>query len=110
LCLRHAKEAATVIVVRTVVNPDPAARRNLVEALTGRGAPDGVRACVERDDLVSVTFDDAVTRAEQIDDLITIETHFVPAAGLDKAASARLAAVGLDEADLDSERHRVGLE
>jgi hypothetical protein len=105
-----------VIVVRTVVNPDPAARRNLVAAMTGPGAPVGVRACVERDDLVSVTFDDAVTRAELIDDLITIETHFVAGdgAGLDDDEAARLAGVGLDEPDLDAsrilERYLVGLE
>jgi hypothetical protein len=116
LRVRHAKEADDVIVIRTVVNPDPAARRNLVAALTGPGAPVGVRACVERDDLVSVTFDDAVTRSELIDDLITIETHFVAAGvdGLDDDEAARLAGIGLDEPDLDAtrilERYVVGLE
>jgi len=105
-----------VIVVRTVVNPDPAARRNLVAALTGPGAPVGVRACVERDDLVSVTFDDAVTRAELIDDLITIETHFVAtdAGDLSDDEAARLASVGLEDPELDGtrilERYLVGLE
>ena len=105
-----------MIVVRTVVNPDPAARRNLVAALTGPGAPVGVQSCVERDDLVSVTFDDAVTRSEVIDDLITIETHFVATdrGALDDDEAARLAGIGLDEPDLDArrilERYVVGLE
>ena len=105
-----------MIVVRTVVNPDPAARRNLVAALTGPGAPVGVRACVERDDLVSVTFDDAVTHAELIDDVITIETHFVPPEhdALDDDEAARLASVGLGDPELDAgrilERYLVGLE
>ncbi len=105
-----------MIVVRTVVNPDPAARRNLVAALTGPGAPVGVRACVERDDLVSVTFDDAVTHAELIDDMITIETHFVPPErdALDDDEAARLASVGLGDPGLDAgrilERYLVGLE
>ena len=105
-----------MIVVRTVVNPDPAARRNLVAALTGPGAPVGIRACVERDDLVSVTFDDAVTGAELIDDVITIETHFVPHEHdtLDDDEAARLASVGLGDPELDAgrilERYLVGLE
>ena len=96
-----------MIVIRTVVNPDPAARRNLVAALTGPGAPAGVQSCSERDDLVRVTFDDAVARAERIDALITIATHFVEAAGAvrpDEGAEARLTAVGLGEPDPDEER------
>jgi hypothetical protein len=106
-----------VIVVRTVVNPDPAARRNVVAALSGPGAPAGVRDCRERDDLVSVTFDDAVAHAERIDALITIATHFVEVRGpapLEDGAAARLSAVGLGEPDLADvqvfERQRAGLE
>jgi hypothetical protein len=116
LILHHAKDGTSVIVVRTVVNPDPAVRRNLVDALTGAGAPAGVQSCVERDDVVSVAFDDELTHAELIDDLITIESHFVPAAvpPLDDQQAARLAAVGLGDPDLDSdrilERHLAGLE
>lgn len=104
-------------VIRTVVVPDPAVRANLVAALAGGGAPAGIVACSERDDLVSVTFDDAVTPAELVDDLITIETHFVPSAAeepLDDEEAAHLASVGLADPDLDVsrilERHLVGLE
>lgn len=104
-------------VIRTVVDPDPAVRANLVAALTGPGAPAGIASCHERDDLVTVTFDDAVSPAELIDDLITIETHFVPSTEtgpLDDEEVARLAAVGLADPDLDAsrilERHLVGLE
>jgi hypothetical protein len=113
---RHANPIR-VQVIRTVVVPDAAVRANLVAALTGAGAPAGIAACSERDDLVSVTFDDAVTPAELVDDLITIETHFVPSAdgpALDDEEAAHLASVGLADPDLDAsrilERHLVGLE
>ena len=104
-----------MIVIRTVVNPDPAARRNLVAVLTGPGAPAGVRRCVERDDIVSVTFDDAVAATERIDAAITLATHFVPADVPGPSnEETPLTAVGLDEPDLDDlrlrERHLVGLE
>jgi hypothetical protein len=106
-----------VQVVRTVVAADPAVRANLVAALAGPGAPAGVVSCFERDDIVSISFDDEVTRVELIDDLITIETHFVPHAEsepLDDEEAAHLAAVGLADPELDAsrilERHLVGLE
>jgi hypothetical protein len=106
-----------VQVVRTVVAADPAVRANLLAALAGPGAPAGVVSCFERDDLVTVSFDDEVTRPELIDDLITIESHFVPAAAaepLDDEAAAHLASVGLADPALDAsrilERHLVGLE
>jgi hypothetical protein len=104
-------------VVRTVVTADPAVRANLVAALNGPGAPSGIVSCFQRDDVVTVSFDDEVTRAELIDDLITIESHFVPEAEtepLDDEEAARLAAVGLADPELDAsrilERHLVGLE
>jgi len=106
----------TVLVVRTIVTADPAIRANVIEALSGPGAPAGIVACFERDDVVSVRFDDAITPAELIDDLITIESHFVPGAlnDDDDACIARLAAVGLADPDLDAsrilERHLAGLE
>jgi hypothetical protein len=113
---RHAN-VACVQVIRTVVAPDSAVRANLVAALTGPGAPAGIASCVERDDLVRVTFDDAITAAELVDDLITIETHFVADAGseaLGDEEAARLASVGLVDPGLDAarilERHLVGLE
>jgi hypothetical protein len=106
-----------VHVVRTVVAADPAVRANLLAALAGPGAPAGIMACFERDDVVTIRFDDAVTRSELIDDLITIESHFVPAAEtvpLDDEEAAHLAAVGLADPELDAsrilERHLVGLE
>jgi hypothetical protein len=103
---RHAK-ALPVVVIRTVVEADPAVRANLVAALTGPGAPAGIVACSQRDDLVTVSFDDDVSAAELIDDLITIESHFVPIADgvpLGDAKAANLAAVGLGDPDLDADR------
>jgi hypothetical protein len=106
-----------VLVVRTIVTADPAIRANVVEALSGPGAPAGIVACFERDDIVSVRFDDEITPAELIDDLITIESHFVPPPAGDEPSDdeiARLAAVGLADPDLDAgrilERQLVGLE
>jgi hypothetical protein len=114
--LRHAKPAG-VHVVKTVVTADPAVRANLVSALAGPGAPVGVTSCFERDDCVTISFDDEITRSELIDDLITIESHFVPAAHaapMEDEESTRLASVGLADPDLDAsrvlERHLVGLE
>jgi hypothetical protein len=106
-----------VLVVRTIVTADPAIRANVIDALSGPGAPAGIVACFERDDIVSVRFDDEITPAELIDDLITIESHFVPgspAVELDDDEVARLAAVGLADPDIDAgrilERNLVGLE
>jgi hypothetical protein len=106
-----------VLVVRTIVTADPAIRANVIDALSGPGAPAGIVACIERDDVVSVRFDDEVTPAELIDDLITIESHFVPGAAGDADDDeriARLASVGLADPELDAsrilERHLVGLE
>lgn len=95
-----------MVVIRTVVEADPAVRANLVAALTGPGAPAGIVACSQRDDLVTVSFEDSVSEAELIDDLITIETHFVPTAGepLDDVEAAHLAAVGLGDPELDAGR------
>jgi hypothetical protein len=91
-----------VQVVRTVVAADPAVRANLLSALAGPGAPAGIISCFERNDVVTVGFDDEITRAEVIDDLITIETHFVPTAESDPFDD--------EEAVHFLERHEVGLE
>jgi hypothetical protein len=106
-----------VHVVRTVVAGDPAVRANLLAALAGPGAPAGIVSCFERNDVVTVSFDDAITRCELIDDLITIETHFVPTPEnepFDDEEALRLANVGLADPELDAsrtlERHMVGLE
>jgi hypothetical protein len=115
---RHAKPSRNVLVTKTVVNADPAVRANLVSALAGDGAPVGVRSCTERDDRVTVAFDDAVTPAELIDDLITIESHFAVTESSDVPMSdeqaAQLASVGLGDPELDVnrilERHLAGLE
>jgi hypothetical protein len=116
LPFRHAKPDS-VHVVRTIVTADPAVRANLVAALAGPGAPAGVMSCFERDDCVTVSFDDEITRSELIDDLITIESHFVPdaePAPLEDEEAAHLASVGLADPELDAsrvlERHLVGLE
>jgi len=91
----------------------------LLAALAGPGAPAGVKSCFERDDVVTVRFDDEVTHCELIDDLITIETHFVPPAEsaaepIGDEEAAHLASVGLADPELDAsrilERHLVGLE
>ncbi len=66
-----------MLVIRTVVASDPAVRASVVAAFAGPDAPAGVRSCVERGDIVSIAFDDAVARTEAIDDLITLESHFV---------------------------------
>lgn len=104
-------------VVRTVVAPDPAVRANLVAALGGPGAPAGIVSCFERDDVVTVRFDDDVTRTELVDDLITIETHFAATAEnepSDDEEAAHLASVGLADPELDAsrilERNLAGLE
>jgi hypothetical protein len=67
--------------------------------------------------VVTVSFDDEVSRTELIDDLITIETHFVASVAnepSDDEEAARLASVGLADPELDAsrilERHLVGLE
>jgi hypothetical protein len=106
-----------VQVVRTVISADPAVRANLLAALAGPGAPAGIVACFERDDIVTVRFDDDVTSSELIDDVITIETHFVPSTDnvpCDDEEAAHLAAVGLGDPELDAarilERHLMGLE
>jgi hypothetical protein len=106
-----------VQVVRSVIAADPAVRANLLAALAGPGAPAGITSCFQRDDVVTISFDDEVTRPDLIDDLITIETHFVPvaeSAPIDDEEAAHLAAVGVADPELDAsrilERHLVGLE
>lgn len=88
-----------------------------MSALAGPGAPVGVLSCFERDDCVTISFDDEITRSELIDDLITIESHFVPvaeAAPMEDDEAAHLASVGLADPELDAsrvlERHLAGLE
>lgn len=96
-----------MIIVRTAVVTDPFARANVMEALAGRGAPAGVVSCVERGLMVVVEFDDECTSPDLIDDLIAIETAFVPGriAVADIAATAaELASRGLNEPALDITR------
>ena len=113
---RHANPDR-VQVIRTVVAADPAVRANLLAALAGPGAPVGVVSCFEREDVVTVSFDDEITRPELIDDLITIESHFVPvpeSKPIGDEEAAHLAAAGLADPELDAsrilERHLAGLE
>jgi hypothetical protein len=96
-----------VIVARTVVVPDPSARANVLEALAGRGAPTGVLSCTADGAIISVCFDAERTPPDLIDDLIAIETAFVPAlapASSDAGAAAAGAARGLVEPALDRSR------
>jgi len=105
--LAHANRSATVIVTRTVNLADPLARANVVEALQGPGGPVGVIDLAENGTAVTVRFDDAVTAPDIIDDLIVIESVFVPGRSerelaLDEAAA--IAAAGLGDPELDVTR------
>jgi hypothetical protein len=96
-----------VIVSRTVRLADPLARANVVEALRGPGGPAGVVTVDEDGDAVTIRFDDAITAAELVDDLVTIESVFVPARAhneltVDEAAA--IAAAGLGDPELDGTR------
>jgi hypothetical protein len=96
-----------VIVTRTVNLSDPLARANVVEALRGPGGPVGVMTVDEDGPAVTVRFDDAVTAADLIDDLVAIESVFVPdrtdrELALDEAAA--IAAAGLGDPELDARR------
>ena len=96
-----------MIVSRTVAIADPLARANVVEALSGSGSPAGVLDVRDDGGAVSVRFDDAVTAGELIDDLIAIESVFVPAKTareLDAQEAAALAAAGLGDPELDASR------
>lgn len=96
-----------MIVARTVLLADPLARANVVEALGGPGGPVGVIDVVEDAGVVTVRFDDAVTEPDLIDDLVAIESIFVPARvtrdfTVDEAAA--IAAAGLGDPELDASR------
>jgi hypothetical protein len=96
-----------VIVTRTVNLADPLARANVVDALGGPGGPVGVLEVAQNGPAVTVRFDDAVTAPELIDDLVAIESVFVPARSpqelaLDEAAA--IAAAGLGDPELDATR------
>jgi hypothetical protein len=96
-----------VIVTRTVNLADPLARANVVEALRGPGGPVGVVTVDEDGSAVTVRFDDAVTAPDLIDDLVAIESVFVPdrterELELDQAAA--IAACGLGDPELDATR------
>jgi hypothetical protein len=96
-----------VIVTRIVNLADPLARANVVEALQGAGGPVGVIDLAEDGAAVTVRFDDAVTAPDLIDDLIAIESVFVPGRterelALDEVAA--IAAAGLGDPELDATR------
>lgn len=96
-----------MIVTRTVSLADPLARANVADALRGPGGPVGVIDVAEDGPVVTVRFDDAVTAPDLIDDLVAIESVFVPARSprdiaVDEAAA--IAAAGLGDPELDASR------
>ncbi|HYZ16716.1 MAG TPA: hypothetical protein VE591_09955 [Candidatus Acidoferrum sp.] len=96
-----------MIVSRTVSLADPLARANVIEALSGPGGPAGVLDVSDDDGSVVVRFDDAITSAELIDDLIAIESLFIPAKverPLEIREAAAIAAAGLGDPELDAGR------
>jgi len=105
--LAHANDWAVVIVTRTVSLADPLARANVVDALRGPGGPVGVIDVGEDGPTVTVRFDDAVTAADLIDDLVAIESVFVPARSQEELAfeeAAAIAAAGLGDPELNASR------
>ncbi|HTD33912.1 MAG TPA: hypothetical protein VK665_09650 [Candidatus Elarobacter sp.] len=96
-----------MIVTRTVSLADPLARANVVDALRGPGGPVGVIDVGEDGPTVTVRFDDAVTAADLIDDLVAIESVFVPARSQEELAfeeAAAIAAAGLGDPELNASR------
>lgn len=95
-----------MIVSRTVRLADPLARANVVEALGGAGGPAGVLEVAEAGDAVTIRFDDAITAPLLVDDLVTLESVFVPAgpAPRDDGEAAEMAAAGLGDPELDETR------
>lgn len=96
-----------MIATRSVTLTDPLARANVVDALGGAGGPAGVVYVLEDGDVVTVRFDDAVSAAELVDDLIAIESVFVPARSpghLPADEAAAIAAAGLGDPELDGTR------
>ncbi|HTD36486.1 MAG TPA: hypothetical protein VK669_03140 [Candidatus Limnocylindrales bacterium] len=96
-----------MIVTRTVNLADPLARANVLDALRGPGGPVGVLDVGEDGANVTVRFDDAVTAAELIDDLVAIESVFVPERTPEELAfeeAAAIAAAGLGDPELNASR------
>jgi hypothetical protein len=96
-----------VIVTRTVSLTDPLARANVIDALRGPGGPVGVIDVGEEGSTVTVRFDDAVTESDLIDDLVAIESVFVPARSRADVAleeAAAIAAAGLGDPELNATR------
>jgi hypothetical protein len=86
---------------------DPLVRANVVDALGGPGGPVGVLDVVEDGSSVVVRFDDAITAAELVDDLLAIESVFVPVQSTRALAiedAAARAAAGLGDPELAANR------
>lgn len=96
-----------MIVSRTVSLADPLVRANVADALGGPGGPVGVVELAENGTVLTVRFDDAVTAPAVIDDLIAIESVFVPdrtERELALAEAAEIAAAGLGDPEIDGTR------
>jgi hypothetical protein len=96
-----------VIIERTVTIADPLARANVHAAFSGPGCPAGVTRCDIHGDNIVVTYDDEISSAQLIDDLIVIESTFVPersASDADADTVAAAAARGLGDPEIDASR------
>jgi len=95
-----------VIVTRTVFIVDSLARASVFEALGGPGRPLGMIAVTQDGDRIDICFNDSVTSAALIEDLIDVAREFVPAPVLrvDRRERVRIAAWGLGEPELDESR------
>ncbi len=96
-----------MIVSRTVTLVDPLARANVLDALRGPGGPAGVLEAAAEGPRLTVRFDDAISPADLVDDLIAIESVFVPARSereLSRDEAAAIASVGLADPELDGTR------
>jgi hypothetical protein len=93
-------------VTRTVFIVERLARASVFEALGGAGRPAGMIAVTQDDERLDACFDDALTPAALVEDLIDVARRFVPMPGPAAAPEerARIASRGLGDPDLGPAR------